>query len=299
VGVVLASAGGGGTAAVVALAGAAAAVDGAGADRVHPIEIASAAQAATVRIATDLNHRRILMPAEARMSNRTVSMALVAGLAAVVGLGPAAAQQAPVKIPNPGVPEVMTLEDKYVRVAYNNEGYVTLGYQLANASVGQEWMLLEVGATLRQGRPNYMLNRSAVTLETPDGTVPLPSNNDYRQVDLRALENRSKVMRDSIAYFPPGASDACRIGFFSEISSRTVAYDDVELSPRRACLGRLYFKIPGGIKYGQHWLNVKFQQSLVKVPFRIFTKEEEKVLSKNWRDIKKQVDEAFKKGGKH
>jgi hypothetical protein len=34
------------------------------------------------------------------------------------------------------------------------------------------------------------------------------------------------------------------------------------------------------------------------VPFRIFTKEEEKVLSKNWRDIKKQVDEAFRKGGK-
>jgi hypothetical protein len=28
------------------------------------------------------------------------------------------------------------------------------------------------------------------------------------------------------------------------------------------------------------------------------TKEEEQVLSKSWRDIKKQVDEAFRKGGK-
>jgi hypothetical protein len=233
------------------------------------------------------------------MSARTVTVTVAAGLAAVVGLASAAAQQAPVKIPNPGVPEVMTLEDKYVRVAYNNEGYVTLGYQLANASVGQEWMLLEIGATVRQGRPNYTLNRSAVSLDTPGrGNLLLPSNNDYRQADLRALENKSKVMRDSIDYFPPGASDACRIGFFSEISSRTVAYDDVELSSRRACLGRLYFKIPGGITYGQHWLNVKFEQSVVRVPFRIFTKEEEKVLSKNWRDIKKQVDEAFRKGGK-
>jgi hypothetical protein len=239
------------------------------------------------------------MPVEAGMSARTVAFSVAAGLAAVVGLVPAAAQQAPVKIPNPGVPEVMTLEDKYVRVAYNNEGYVTLGYQLANASVGQEWMLLEIGATVRQGRPNYVLKRSAITLETPDGPLPMPSNNDYRQVDLRALENRSKVIHDSINYFPPGATQACRLGFFSEISSRTVAYDEVELSNRRACLGRLYFKIPGGIKYGQHWLNVKFQDSLVKVPFRIFTKEEEKVLSKNWRDIKKQVDEAFKKGGKN
>jgi len=235
---------------------------------------------------------------EVGMSNRSARLALAAGLAAVAGLSPALAQQTPVKVPNPGVPQVMTLEDKYVRVTYNNEGYVTLGYQLANASVGQEWMLIEIGATVRQGRPNYSLNRSAVTLETPDGTLPMPSNNDYRQADLRALENRSTVMRDSINYFPPGATDACRIGFFAEISSRAVAYDDVELSSRRACLGRLYFKIPGGIKYGQHWLNVKFKDSLVRVPFRIFTKDEEKVLSKNWRDIKKQVDEAFKKGGK-
>lgn len=232
------------------------------------------------------------------MSNRSAGVALAAGLAAVVGLNPVLAQQPPVKVPAPGVPQVMTLEDKYVRVAYNNEGYVSLGYQLANTSVGQEWMLIEIGATVRQGRPNYVLTRSAVTLDTPDGPLPLPSNNDYRQADLRALENRSKVVRDSINYFPPGATDACRIGFFAEISSRAVAYDEVELSSRRACLGRLYFKIPGGIKYGQHWLNVKFQESLVRVPFRIFTKEEEKVLSKNWRDIKKQVDEAFKKGGK-
>jgi len=231
------------------------------------------------------------------MSRRAV-FAAVLGLAAI-GAVSARAQQAPVKIPNPGVPEVMTLEDAYVRVAYNNEGYVTLGYRLANASVGQEWMLLEVGVTLRQGRKNYMLNRSAVSLDTPEsGNILLPTNNDYRQADLRAMENRSTVLRDSINYFPPGATQSCRLGFFAEISSRAVAYDDVELSWQRGCLGRLYFKIPGGIKYGQHWLNFKFQESVVRVPFRIFTKEEEKVISKNWRDIKKQVDEAFKKGGK-
>jgi hypothetical protein len=39
---------------------------------------------------------------------------------------------------------------------------------------------------------------------------------------------------------------------------------------------------------------VKFEQSLVRVPFRILTKEEEKLLSKNFKSIKQQVDEAFK-----
>jgi len=40
----------------------------------------------------------------------------------------------------------MTMEGRYVRIAYNNEGFVTLGYKLANLSVGEEWMLLEVAS---------------------------------------------------------------------------------------------------------------------------------------------------------
>ena len=161
-----------------------------------------------------------------------------------------------VAIPQSGVPEIMTIEGEYVRAAYNNEGYVILGYRVANNSLGEEWMLLEVGSTVREGVPNYKLTRAAISLDTPDGQkLPMPTNQDYMQVDLRALEQRSKVVRDSINYFPPMASSACRIGFFSDIESRTMAYDQVELSQHRACLGRLYFKIPGGIKYGQHWLN--------------------------------------------
>jgi hypothetical protein len=53
--------------------------------------------------------------------------------------------------------------------------------------------------------------------------------------------------------------------------------------------------VPGGIKYGQHWLNVKFEKSLIRVPFRILTEDEEKLLSKNYKSISKQVKDAFKK----
>ena len=72
-----------------------------------------------------------------------------------------------------------------------------------------------------------------------------------------------------------------------------MSWDDVELSNTRACMGRLYFHVPGGIKYGQHWLNVQFEKTLIRVPFRVFTKEEEKMVSKNYGDIKKQVKAAF------
>lgn len=212
------------------------------------------------------------------------------------GAGLAQEQRPKVDIPKPGVPEIMTIEGEFVRVAYNNEGYVVLGYRIANMSVGEEWMLLEIGSTVRDGTPNFTLTRDAISLETPDGqTLPLPSNKDYMQVDLRALENRTKVVRDSINYFPPGASRACRIGFFSDPNMRSMSYDEVELSNTRACLGRLYFRIPGGIKYGQHWLNVKFANSLVRVPFRILTDDEKRTLSRNYGDIRKQVQDAFKK----
>ena len=79
------------------------------------------------------------------------------------------------------------------------------------------------------------------------------------------------------------------------MTSRALPVDQVELTNQRACLGRLYFKVPGGITYGQHWLNVKFEKSLVRVPFRILTEEEERMLSKNYKDISQQVKDAFKK----
>ena len=228
---------------------------------------------------------------------KTLSRVLAAvGVLSALALAATAQEPPKVQIPEPGVPQIMTMEGRYVRIAYNNEGYVTLGYKLANLSVGEEWMLLEVGFALRDGVPDYTMPREAVSLETPDGkTIPLPSIEEFRKGNVRALQQREKVQRDSINYFPPNAHKACSIQFFTNVDSRALAWDKVEMSDQRACLGRLYFPVPGGITYGQHWLNVKFAKSVVRVPFRILTEEEDKLLDKNFKDIKKQVDEAFKK----
>jgi len=230
---------------------------------------------------------------------RTTALLVVLVAVAAWALAPAglhAGQQPTVQMPQPGVPQIMTLEGNFVRAAYNNEGYVIIGYQMAQRSIGEEWMLIEMGATVLERVPDYKLLRDALSLETPDGkTIPLATVEEYRGGDVRAVENRSKVQRDSINYFPPSAHDACRIGFFAPLESRAMPWDEVELSTNRACLGRIFFKVPGGITYGQHWLNVKFEKSVVRVPFRILTKDEEKLLSKNFGSIKKQIDNAFKK----
>jgi hypothetical protein len=231
---------------------------------------------------------------------RSLSTFLAAvSLAALASVDAGSQPPSGVQIPQPGVPEIMTLEGKFVRIAYNNEGYVILGYQIANRTIGDEWIMLDVGITLMERVPDYRLKRDAFSLDTPDGTRPLPSIEEYRanESKVQPLQNRMKVQRDSIDYFPPWVHGANRLGFFSDLGSRAMPWNEAEVTNDRACLGQLYFHVPGGTKYGQYWLNVKFAQSVVRVPFRLFTKEEEEKLGDNFSDIKRQVDAAFRKKG--
>lgn len=220
-----------------------------------------------------------------------------AGAVTLAGAATLYAQDKPkvqVQIPDPGVPQAMTIEGKFVRAAYNNEAYVIIGYQVANRSVGEPHMMIDLGTTLRDNVPEYDLKRDALSVSTPDGkTVPLMTVEEYRKADVRAIENRARVQRDSINYFPPMATQACRVGFFAEPGSPAMSWDQVAVNNRRACVGRLFFDIPGGIAYGQYFLNVKFKETTIRVPFRILTADEEKMLQKNYGDIRKQVKEAF------
>lgn len=212
---------------------------------------------------------------------------------------PAFAQAPNVVAPKPTVPEVFTLMGQFVRVAYNNEGFVTLGYQMAQRAVGEEWLMLEVGLTMRSPAKDYTLKREHFSLKTPEGTmIPLASQSDYAKAGyLTALNNRAKVIRDSINYFPVDVTRPCSMSFFANVDQgrRMLAFDEVELSSTRACVGRLYFHVPGGIKVGQHWLYVKFSEGDVQVPFRILTKEEEKQFKDIWQDVKKEHEAGYKK----
>ena len=215
---------------------------------------------------------------------------------AMLGQAAAAVAQPEVQKPQPTVPEVFTLMGQYVRVAYNNEGFVTLGYRAAQQSVGEEWLLLEVGLTVRTEK-NYTLKREHLSLKTPDGSsIPLATQKEYGQAGyLPVLNQRAKVARDSLNYFPADATRARPIIFFANVGlpGSQIPVDQVELGRNHASLGRLYFHVPGGIKAGQHWLIVKFSESEVQVPFRILTKEEEKELAKSWEDIKKAHDASL------
>jgi hypothetical protein len=209
-------------------------------------------------------------------------------------IGSQAVAQQTVPVPQPTVPELFTIEGEYVRVAYNNEGFATLGYRAVQGAVGEEWVLLETGITLRDGVDNYSLKREHLTLKIPNGTiVPLATQKEFNAAgNCRALVMKANKIRDSINYFPATARDACALRFFGQPG--VLAYDQTELSSNRACLGRVFFKVPGGIVPGQYWLIIQFAKSSVEVPFRVMTEEEEKMFRKKWQDIKKTHEESLK-----
>ena len=126
------------------------------------------------------------------MMKRRVLHALAAALVLVCARSSVAAtvpgdEPPKVKIPEPGVPQIMTLEGAFIRAAYNNEGYVILGYRsptCRSASLGccSRW------ASPPRGRQGLRAEARALTLETPDGkTHPLPIEQGVPEADLRAL----------------------------------------------------------------------------------------------------------------
>ena len=235
------------------------------------------------------------------MSSRMFSRHLALALCAIIALTGSVALAQEAQTVAPGKTQ-MAPAAEWVRLAYNNIGYAIVGYRTANNSVGQEWLMLEVGLTVPKGIKDQVLQRDAFSISTPDNTmIPMASQKEFQddRGALRALDARASLERDSINYFPPVANTACRIGFFTDASQqgRGLAYDQVELSFNRACVGRLYFKVPGNIQVGQHTLNVRFYDGMLRVPFKIMTTAEMKEMKKKYQEMEKEAKQKKKEEG--
>ncbi len=189
------------------------------------------------------------------------------------------------------------MKGAYVRLVYNSEGWVVLGYKAANNSLDQEWLLLEVGMTLIKGQANQECVREDLSVLTPDGEIiPMATQVEFGKAGhLKALNKRADMQRDNINYFPTGTTIPCRIGFFSDPTDSSLKpYDKFELAYGRGCLGRIFFKIPGGIKMGRYFLLVQFDNSVIKVPFKIMTSKEASENYKTWQKMQKEAKKANK-----
>lgn len=199
----------------------------------------------------------------------------------------------------------LSFPGEYVRRVANDQAVVNLGYRIANASVGQEWLMVEVAMAAFPGHQTT-LRRDDFWLTTPDGDkVILASQQEFNKGSgaVRALDARANIARDSLNYLPLQASMPCRIGFFSDAFTpeRGLTFTEFSLNPDSSCGGRLYWFIPDGIKLGQHFLNIQLPDQVMTVPFKIMTKEELKEVKakvKEWEKQQKAARKAAKKAAK-
>jgi hypothetical protein len=185
----------------------------------------------------------------------------------------------------------LSIPGKFIRVATTDDGWVTLGYRLANTTVGEEWMLLEVVLALPKGVKHTTITRSDIVLVTPDSKgVPLATQEQFQDAAyLRSLNSRSKSTRDPINYAPRSSGRSRPLNFFGDPSMPghgALGKNQITISDSFSVTGRLYFHVPGGIQYGPHNLDVQFTNSMVKVPFEIMTREREKEFDKAMKEAK-------------
>lgn len=158
---------------------------------------------------------------------------------------------------------------QYVLKQFGPELWTVLGYRFASSQLGDEWMIIEVGFSSPNGQ-SATVKRENVFLRSPSGdTIPLPSQKEFNEAygGLRPVIAKANVDRDPLDYFPASRIE-CAVQFYV-IPGAGVSFDEVTVSDRRGCFGRLYVKIPGGIQSGRWTLGVDLEESEIRIPFEL------------------------------
>jgi hypothetical protein len=198
------------------------------------------------------------------MTSTDITKNLTTGLLAVAAIALVGCSSAE-PTDDPGVDRL----GEYLRINRGPEAEVVVGYRYAQANLGAEWLLLEIAATSPPGQTARIL-RDKVSLRTPAGaTLPLASQQEFNAAysSLQAVERAADVVRDPMGYWPP-RKEPCAIRFFTE-PGRGVSFDEFTVNDFRACEGRFWFRVPGGVQAGRHVLAIDLKESEIRVPFTL------------------------------
>ncbi|MCU0304918.1 MAG: hypothetical protein MUC56_12770 [Thermoanaerobaculales bacterium] len=158
---------------------------------------------------------------------------------------------------------------EFQRINRGPEAEVVVGYRYAQGNLGAEWLLLEIAATSPPGQ-TARIQRDKVSLRTPAGaTLALASQQEFNEAyaSLQAVERAADVVRDPMGYWPP-RKEPCAIRFFTE-PGRGVSFDEFTVNDFRACEGRFWFRVPGGVQAGRYVLEIDLEESEIRVPFTL------------------------------
>ncbi|HNX51770.1 MAG TPA: hypothetical protein PLS53_14250 [Thermoanaerobaculaceae bacterium] len=144
---------------------------------------------------------------------------------------------------------------------------VAVSYRFAKLSPKGSWLLLDTSMT--SAADPVEIVRGAIEVRTPTGeVVPLASQEDFNQDYhlLAASIARANVTREPMNYLLPHRYRPMRLFADRRLG---VVFQSVWLDSRHDDLGRLYFRLPGGVQKGSYELLIKLAKGDVVIPFVI------------------------------
>jgi hypothetical protein len=171
----------------------------------------------------------------------------------------------------PGATEPGTREvSRYAVIHEGPELAVALGFFEATRRIGDEWLIVAVELTASAGSGRAIVNRSDISVISPDGRrFILVSQDVFREnygavrvaVD-RALRSLPILGRYDRSQMP------CDRWFLVDPFGG-FAYEEVPVNTFQLCSGPLAFRIAGGIQPGRWRLIIELEESRVDIPFEI------------------------------
>jgi hypothetical protein len=146
---------------------------------------------------------------------------------------------------------------------------VVVDYKFADASVGDDWLILNVAVTSSESEAIEIRSKK-VMVRTPDGrTIPLPSYSDFivAYPELQSAARRAALASDPVD-FTHGGRMTCDLGF-QPLPGTTSALESVYVNMRKICQGLLFFPIQNGIQAGRWQFIIEFEEFEAEVPFVI------------------------------
>jgi hypothetical protein len=134
--------------------------------------------------------------------------------------------------------------------------------------LGAEHLVLEVQLGGRSTSGVLYLDRSAISLQTPDRRLlPMMTQpeflDDYGQLASAAMrvEFQSQGPPDTRVMETP-----C-VDWYFRRPTDGLAVDHLTITPFKPCWGPLFFHVPGGVQPGRWELHIRLEESKAEIPF--------------------------------
>jgi len=172
-------------------------------------------------------------------------------------------------VSNPGTHQI----DRNAVLYEGPELVAVVGYLGAQRSLGDQWLILSAELTSPRGGGPTVIDRSSVSVRTPDGRrLALVSKDEFRRryARLQIPTERALAVLPLLYRYEQDRLP-CGRWFLAERTGE-IAFDEITVSAFQACSGPLLFEVPGGVQPGRWRLVIELEESRADIPFVIEAK---------------------------